>query len=432
MSKLALLGGEPLLGDITQWRGAYGGNPWKPKDLGDALRRLTGAKYAYPVSSGTAALEAGLIACDIGPGDEVITVGHTWVASVAAILRCMAIPVFIDVDPKTYMMNPALIEAAITPRTKAILPVDLYGNAAPMFEIMAIARQHRLRVIEDACQSGGASIEGVRLGNIADFTAFSFSGKPISYGWGGGGFFTTNDRRIYEKALLAGQHSVQILSQITSTDLKTYLDFSGRGDNHRFPVGLTSHVMRDIESTDARADWRIRNCEFLSTRLAGLPGLTSPYVPHRVRHVYHYWTGLIDPQVTGIERDLFLRALRAEGLPVIAYVSHANLYFIEGGESVQADLMHRRSVFRELNYHGSGFPFWYADGTRPDYSQVHVPVQERLHEQEFSLGQTLLSPPNGEREMQHVVDVFCKIFDHLPDLRGLSEAGATREVPLHI
>lgn len=415
MSRLAVLGGQPVV--KPKQVGAYGGNPWHSNDLEEAVCRITGAKYSYPVSSGTAALVAGLVACDVGPYDEVITVGHTWIASTASILRVNAIPIFVDIDPQTYMIDPSGIEAAITPRTKAIMPVDLYGNASAMFEVMEIANKHGLFVVEDACQSGGASIDGVALGNIAHVTAFSCSGKPFSHGWGGGGFFSTNDRRIYEKALLAGQHAVMILSKITNPDLKKYLDFSGRGDNHRFPVGLTAQVVRDLESTEARSDWRIRNAETLTEHLGDLPGITPPYVAPGVRHVYHYWTGLFDAEIAGISRDLFLRALRAEGVPAVAYVSHANMYFIEGGEDVKSDLMHRRSIFRELDYYGKGQPFYYEDGSRPDYSNLQLPVQERIHEQEFSMGQSMLSPPNGIAEMQQIVDAFKKIYDHIDDLK---------------
>ena len=415
MPELAVLGGTPVI--VPKQRAAYGGNPWKYEDLEYAFQRLTGAEHAVVVSSGTAALIAGLAACDVGFGDEVITVGHTWVASVAAILRSNAIPIFVDIDPATYTMDPDKIEAAITPRTKAILPVDLYGNAAAMFKIMEIASRHDLRVVEDACQAGGASIDGVRLGKIADVTCFSFSGKPISHGCGGGGFLTTNDRRLYEKALLAGQHSVQITTKITQPDLRKYLDFSGRGDNQRFPIGLTDHVMRDVESTEARSDWRIRNAEFLSTKLDSLPGITPPYVAPGVRHVYHYWTGLLDESEVGITRDLFLRAIRAEGVPAIAFCSQANFYFIEGGEAVISEPMHRRSIFRELDYYGKGYPFWYEDGTRPDYTNLVLPVQERIHQQEFSIGQSVLSSPNGLAEMQQMVDAFAKVFDHLDELR---------------
>jgi dTDP-4-amino-4,6-dideoxygalactose transaminase len=171
VSKLAILGAEPVV--RPKQVGAYGGNPWKSYDLQEAICALTGAAYSYPVSNETAALIASLAACEVGNFDEVIMVGHTWVASIAAILRVNSIPIFVDIDPRTYMIDPTKVEAAITPRTKAIMPVDLFGNAAPIFEIMEIASRHDLYVVEDACQSGGAAINGVPLGGIAHATAFS-------------------------------------------------------------------------------------------------------------------------------------------------------------------------------------------------------------------------------------------------------------------
>ena len=232
---------------------------------------------------------------------------------------------------------------------------------------------------------------------------------------------------MYQKALLAGQHSVSLLPKITEPELRRQLDFSGRGDNRRFPIGLPPYVMRDLESAEARSDWRIRNAEFLSEELSGFPGITPPWVEPGVRHVYHYWTGLFDEKEAGISRDLFLRALRAEGVSAIAYISHANMYFMEGGENVVSDVMHRRSVFRDLDYYGKGHPFYYEDGTRPDYSKVQVPVQERIHNEEFSLVQAMLSAPNGLAEMQQAVDAFTKVFDNMDTLRGAEEAEFLKE-----
>ena len=140
MSELAVLGGQPVIPSPTKELGPYTGDPWRFRDLEDAFRRHTGAKYAVRAASGTAALISGLGAVGIGPGDEVITVAHTWVASAAAILRNNGIPIFVDIDPQTYTMDASKIEAAITPRTRAILPVDLHGHPAPMFEIMEIPR----------------------------------------------------------------------------------------------------------------------------------------------------------------------------------------------------------------------------------------------------------------------------------------------------
>ena len=140
----------------------------------DRFAAYCNVDHCCAVNSGTSALHLALLAADIGPGDEVITVSMTFVATTAAILYCGAKPVFVDVDPVSWTMNPALIEAAITPRTKAILPVHLHGLMADMDPIMEIARRHGLVVIEDAAQAHGAEYKGRRAGSIGDLGCFSF------------------------------------------------------------------------------------------------------------------------------------------------------------------------------------------------------------------------------------------------------------------
>ena len=163
------------------------------KAFEEAFASYSNAKHAIGVNTGTSALHLALLAAGIGPGDEVITVPFTFVASVAAIVYCGATPVFVDIDPVSYTMDPKLIEAALTPRTKAILPVHLYGQMADMDPIMEIARRHNLIVLEDACQAHGAEYKGRRAGSIGDLAAFSFyPGKNLG-AYGEGGAVTTSN-----------------------------------------------------------------------------------------------------------------------------------------------------------------------------------------------------------------------------------------------
>jgi dTDP-4-amino-4,6-dideoxygalactose transaminase len=151
------------------------------------------ADYAVGVNTGTSALHMAMLAAGIGPGDEVITVSHTFVATAAAVVYAGARPVFVDVDPESFTMDPALIEAAITPRTKAILPVHLYGQVADMDPIVEIARRHGLVVIEDAAQAHGAEYKGRRAGSLGDIGCFSFyPGKNLG-AYGEGGAITTSN-----------------------------------------------------------------------------------------------------------------------------------------------------------------------------------------------------------------------------------------------
>src|SRR2546423_1825520 len=167
-------------------------------------------RHAIGVSSGTAALHLALLACGVGPGDEVITTAHTFIATCWAITYAGARPVLVDVDPETLTINPQRIPAAVTARTRAIIPVHLYGQPADMDPIMAIARQHHLAVVEDACQAHGARYKGRRVGSIGDIGCFSFyPGKNLGAFGEGGAAVTNNTDLARHMALLRdwGQES---------------------------------------------------------------------------------------------------------------------------------------------------------------------------------------------------------------------------------
>ncbi len=165
-----------------------------------------GAREAAGVASGTAALHLAFQACGIGPGDEVITTAFTFYATAESIAQSGATPVFVDILPDTYTIDPARIEAAITPRTKAIVPVHLYGQAAEMDEILAIARRHGLRVIEDAAQAHGAEYRGRRCGAMGDLACFSFYPSKNLGCYGDGGMVTGNDSALMERVRRLRDH----------------------------------------------------------------------------------------------------------------------------------------------------------------------------------------------------------------------------------
>lgn len=164
------------------------------------------AAYGIGVSDGTAALNIILRAMDIGPGDEVITVSHTFIATAEAILLTGAKPVFVDVDPSTYLMDISQVEAKITPHTKAILPVHLYGQTVDMDPLIAIAKRHGLRVVEDACQAHGAEYKGRKAGTLGDAAGFSFYYSKNLGAYGEGGFITTNDADLAAKMRKVRDH----------------------------------------------------------------------------------------------------------------------------------------------------------------------------------------------------------------------------------
>jgi len=409
-SKLALFGGPKTIGDGRDLKYS-----WRSKGLEQALCEYTGARYAKCVSSGTAALISCLFAAGCGPGDEVLTVSHTWVATVGAVLRVNAVPIFADIDPQTFCMDVEDARRKITPRTKAILPVDLYGHPAPINELVALAEEHGILVIEDACQAATAEINGVKVGNMAHMTAFSWSGKPI-YSSSGGGAYLTNDRRLYERGLLAGQHPTVIMGRAEDPDVLKYASTGGAGDNMR-AVGLDA--MDQLMDADARTNARIRNCEFLTEKLSEIPGITPPYVRPGYKHVYHYYTCLWDPQMYGVSRDRFCQALNAEGVYAVAYVMDANYRFAPESKPIQAGgPIHLRTIFQERNLYGKGCPFLCPHVQNPpEYKKGDLPVSEEMAQREFCIMQPYLSPPCDERDMQLIVDAIVKVVDNIDLLK---------------
>lgn len=169
------------------------------KEFEREFSRYIGAKYGIGVNSGSDALFLALKALGVDENSEVITVSHTFISTADSIVRCGAKPVFVDIEPETYCINPALIEDKITEKTKAILPVHLYGHPANMGYILEIAKEHGLSVVEDACQAHGAEYNGKKVGSIGDVGCFSFYPAKNIGAYGDGGFVTTNDSSLAER-----------------------------------------------------------------------------------------------------------------------------------------------------------------------------------------------------------------------------------------
>jgi dTDP-4-amino-4,6-dideoxygalactose transaminase len=234
-------------------------------------------RHCTALNSGTSALHLALLACGIGPGDEVITVSMTFVATTAAILYCGARPVFVDVDPRTWTMDPNLLEAAITPRTKAILPVHLHGLMAEMNAIMAIARRHGLYVIEDAAQSHGAELDGRRAGSIGDIGCFSFyPGKNLG-AFGEGGALVTDNADLARRVKLLrdwGQEG----------KYRHVLP----GYNYRMDTIQAAVLRVKMDHIEAWTEGRRAVASYYDRALA-VAADQRPAPPANARHVYHVY-----------------------------------------------------------------------------------------------------------------------------------------------
>lgn len=240
------------------------------------------AAHAVGVDSGFSALELILRACDIGPGDEVITVANTFIASALAISNCGARPVLVDAEMDTYNLDTTKLEAALTPATKAIMPVHLYGQPANMAPICAFAEEHDLRVIEDACQAHGARYEGRRTGTLGDAAAFSFYPSKNLGAYGDGGMVVTNDSEIAGRV-----RSLRNLGQ------ETKYHHEIKGFNHRLDTVQAAILCAKLPTLDSANAARRAIASEYDRLLKGLP-VKTPSVAPWAESVFHLYVIQID------------------------------------------------------------------------------------------------------------------------------------------
>jgi dTDP-4-amino-4,6-dideoxygalactose transaminase len=275
--------------------------------LEQEIARYVGAGYAVGLNSGTDALHLALRALDIGPGDEVITTPFTFVATTEAIGMVGATPVFADIDERTFNIDPDAIEAAITPRTAAILPVHLYGMPAPMDRIMEIARRHHLAVIEDCAQSIGALIDGRATGTFGTFGAYSFFPSKNLGACGDGGMIVTGDEALAKRVRALRAHGGAVKYYHDELGVNSRLDeLQAAILRVKLP-----HLERWIARRRTIAAWYTVELGRLGT--VGVPTFDGTYDESTYRHVYHQYTTRVR------DRDRVAAALRERGVPTMVY-----------------------------------------------------------------------------------------------------------------
>ncbi|KKU75877.1 MAG: hypothetical protein UY01_C0002G0020 [Candidatus Nomurabacteria bacterium GW2011_GWB1_47_6] len=242
--------------------------------------RKFGARYAVALNSGTAALHAALHAIGVRAGDEVITTPFTFVATANAILMCGAKPVFVDISEDDFNLDPKLIEKKITPKTKAILPVDLYGLPYDADAISKIAKKNKIKIIEDACQAHGAKFSNKYAGTLGDIGAFSFYATK-NMTTGEGGMILTNVKKYAEQTRQFRHHG-QVMG-------KPY-EYLGIGFNYRMNDLAAALGLEQLKKLDFFNRKRIENAEFFSEQLKNIPGLKLPKVEKNKKHVFHQYT----------------------------------------------------------------------------------------------------------------------------------------------
>jgi perosamine synthetase len=293
----------------------------KVKELEDDFAAYCGTKFAVAFNSGTAAIHAALYGLGIGPGDEVIAPPFSFIATANPILIQGATVRFVDIEPATFNMDVTKVEAAITPRTKAIVVVDLYGQPHDHDELQQIAAAHNIPIIEDACQAIGANYKNHKAGSLGVAGCFSlYATKNIMSAEGG--VMTTDDEHLATKARQFRQHGMSAPYE--------YADY---GYNYRSTDILAAIGVEQLKKVDRFSSARQHNAEMLNRALAGVRGIITPPVAPDRTHVYHQYTLRITPEY-GVTRLELIELLKAGGIGSGIYYPkplHAYAHIAKGG-----------------------------------------------------------------------------------------------------
>jgi dTDP-4-amino-4,6-dideoxygalactose transaminase len=363
-------------------------------------------RFGLCVTSGTAALEVALVAAGVDVGDEVIVPPYTFMATATAVLQVGAVPVFVDIDPETYNLDPALIESAVTEKTRAVIPVHFGGLPAHMDAINAVARRHDLRVIEDAAHAHGGVHASGKLGSLGHAAAWSFqASKNLTSGEGG--CVTTNDPDLYNRAVLYHDFWRGALRREEDTHyLPGRVNFPVLSWNYRMTEFCGALLLSQLDRLEGWAARRDANAVYLASRLAQIEGLANvrrdPYVERNAVHIFLF--KYRDPQAfRGVPRHRLVEALAAEGIPV------SEGYFAP---------VYRHPVFQDA-LRGAlrgGFPLTSREyGRHMDYREVSCPQAEHLcAEETLWIGQAAFL--GTKEDMDDIADALAKIKEHAGEL----------------
>ncbi len=367
--------------------------------------QYVGVKHCLATNSGTSALHMCVAAAGIRPGDEVITSAFTFLASASCVLHHNGIPVFADIDPRTYNIDPGKIEEKITEKTKAIIPVHIHGLPADMDRVNAVAERHGLTVIEDACQAHGAEYKGRKIGALGDMAAFSLNANKNMQA-GEGGLFVTDDDDFKTRAEM-----VRTFGEVVKPGVPREYNAFVMGWMYR-PNAMTAALARSqLKRLDDMNALRIRNCEYLTHNLLKIDGVQPPFVPKDVKHVYWAYVVRFKPETLGLSvqadafRDAVVQALNAEGVPVGRW---------------QTMPLPAQTLFQRREGYGYGCP-WSCPHARKgiEYHVEDYPETLRyLRDYACVRG---INPPNGLDLMEYYMEAFRKVFENLDPIVELAE-----------
>ena len=374
------------------WEPDFYGGP-KVQEFERACKAHFGVKHAITVNSWTSGLIAAVGAIGIEPGDEIIVSPWTMCASATAILHWNAIPVFADIEPDTFCLDLKSVEANITPYTKAIMAVDIFGHSVDMDALMAIARKHGLKVISDSAQAPGAMYKGKYAGTLADVGGYSLNYHKHIHA-GEGGILVTDDDELAERMRLIRNHAEAVVGPKGVINLSNMMGYNFRLGEIECAIGI-----EQLKKLKGLVASRQHAAERLTSGLSRLKGLRTPIVKSGCTHVYYVYAMVLDEGVTRVSSHRIAEALKSEGVPGIA-TSYQNIHLLP---------MYQQKVA----YGSKGFP-WTSDICRRevDYRKGICPVAERLQESSF-LALGLCMHKYSDEEVDLIVASFEKVWRSL-------------------
>lgn len=363
-----------------------------------------GVEHAIAVNSWTSGLIAAVGAIGIEPGDEIITTPWTMAATATAILHFNGIPVFADIDPVSFNIDPAKVEAQITSRTRAIMAVDIFGQSADMRVLRQIADKHGLKLISDTAQAPGARYFGEFAGTLADIGGYSLNYHKHIH-CGEGGILVTNDAKLAQRLRLLRNHAEAVIDSDEPDELCNMLGF-----NFRMGEIEAAIACLQLDKLASRVESRQQAAQTLSSLLDDLPHLHLPAVSEGCTHAYYVYGMRIDADAMGVSRNTLVEAMRAEGVPGVM-AAYQNLHMLP--------------LFRnKIAYGTQGFPWNSPYASRPiQYGPGTCPVAEQLQTQTF-MGLSLCMCEFPHEDLVAVANAFHKVWRNIDALRQYEQRAA--------
>jgi perosamine synthetase len=387
---LNVLDDDLLSGFYGTWSEPFYGGP-RVQSLERAWEEQFNVKHAISVNSASSGLQCAIAASGVGPGDEVIVSPYSMIISATCAFATGAVPVFADIDPKSFCISAQTIRKVVTPRTKAIVVVQIFGNTSNMDEIMTLAKEHNLIVIEDAAQAPNGLYKGRKSGTIGHIGVFSLNvHKTISAGEGG--IVVTNDHNLAERVQLVRNHGEVVVGGKGTENIVNMVGYNFRMCEIEAAISL-----EQLKKLEALTQPRMRAANRLSDGLSSVKGVTAPYVSSEVQHVWYNYCMLYDAPTIGMSREEFVAALNAEGIPVTAgYVR---------------PIYHEPLFQKKIVFGDKGFPYscdCYADLSGISYEKGICPVVEKI-ESEQLIYTNICRASVTESDIDDVIHAFDKV-----------------------